>query len=95
MSDAAERPRLKIEFKTVERKAPTPAHGDAFCVNFVAWDDYRRFTIPVWVYDGECRPSDVVRVAMHRLHLDLQDLAKQTESLRLSEQDYRELVPTD
>ncbi len=88
-----EREPFEVEFASAERKAPSPGYTDAYPVTFRAKRGFQNFTIPVWVGRDTCRPSDIIRVAMHRLHLDLLELVEGTRSLHLSPEEYRALVP--
>lgn len=95
MADNDTAKNFRFQLASVERRPWKPGYVDSYLVTFRFERESQIVDVPIWVWDGETKVSDVVRVAMHRLHLVLAGLSSSTESLRLSDEEYAALVPQD
>lgn len=71
---------FEIELDGVERESVGPFGPDEFKVSFRVTRDGNAFEVAVWIDVGETTTSDLLRLAMHNLHLDLVQLAEQTKA---------------
>jgi len=92
MSDNSLDDPFKIEFTKVEREG-FPVHPrECFKVTFEISRGAQHFIVAVFVDDDKAVWEEVVRLAMHQLHQDFEQLARQMEPRRLSPEEIQKMA---